>query len=573
VTRFIGTPLRGIEFSSVSDEAISARINGDGNPRIRIDAGGRITWSSGSATGDTKLYRSDIGTLFTDGILSASGGLVTLTTSGSPTVSMPNGALAVDITNSILYFRANDVWNVVTAGAGGATDLDGLTDVIITAPEEFQGLSYDGTNWVNSHIPLVSYVRNAEATTITTGTCVYLFGATGDHATIKRADNSSDTTSSKTIGVAGANITASNNGPIVTRGYVDGINLSTGYSPGDILWLGKNGAFTKTKPSAPDHLVFIGVVVRATNNGIIYVATQNGYELDELHDVSISTKTDKDVLMWNASSSVWVNEQINLGTDTVGNYMSGVVAGTGLTVSHTPGEGSTASIGLNASLNDLSDVVTSSVSVNQVLKWDGSNWVNGTVSAGQAAIQISDTAPADPSPGDLWFDSINTITFIYYDNAWLDINATLADQPKVEDLADVGFLSAPADKEVLVFDGTGDQWIKRLLELSELSDVSISSPTNGDFLRWNGTSWINDAVNLSTDTVGNYVQSLVAGTGITITNNSGEGTTPTVAIGQDVTTTSSVTFAKINVNGNASVSGDIYGRARDTEIRFLMEVS
>ena len=66
--------------------------------------------------------------------------------------------------------------------------------------------------------------------------------------------------------------------------------------------------------------------------------------------------------------------------------------------------------------------------------------------------------------------------------------------------------------------------------LNALGDVTITSAADGDFLRWNGTAWINDAVNLSTDTVGSYVASLVAGTGVTLTNNSGEGATPTVAV-------------------------------------------
>ena len=66
--------------------------------------------------------------------------------------------------------------------------------------------------------------------------------------------------------------------------------------------------------------------------------------------------------------------------------------------------------------------------------------------------------------------------------------------------------------------------------LGGLQDVIITSAADGDFLRWNGTAWINDAVNLSTDTVGSYVQSLVAGSAITITNNSGEAATPTIAV-------------------------------------------
>jgi hypothetical protein len=91
--------------------------------------------------------------------------------------------------------------------------------------------------------------------------------------------------------------------------------------------------------------------------------------------------------------------------------------------------------------------------------------------------------------------------------------------------------------------------------LDALSDVTITSATNGDFLRWNGSAWINDAVNLSTDTVGSYVESLVAGTGVTVTNNSGEGAAPTIAIGQDVASSATPTFAGLNLNGSIVFEG------------------
>ena len=70
-------------------------------------------------------------------------------------------------------------------------------------------------------------------------------------------------------------------------------------------------------------------------------------------------------------------------------------------------------------------------------------------------------------------------------------------------------------------------------------------------------------ITLSTQTTGNYVASLVEGTGVTITNNSGEGATPTIAIGQAVATTSEVQFAKVGVGGahdatyELKVTGDI----------------
>lgn len=66
-----------------------------------------------------------------------------------------------------------------------------------------------------------------------------------------------------------------------------------------------------------------------------------------------------------------------------------------------------------------------------------------------------------------------------------------------------------------------------------------------------------NSVALGTDTTGNYVASLVAGTGVTLANNTGEGATPTISIGQAVGTTSNVTFNNLVVSGNLTVSGSV----------------
>lgn len=84
--------------------------------------------------------------------------------------------------------------------------------------------------------------------------------------------------------------------------------------------------------------------------------------------------------------------------------------------------------------------------------------------------------------------------------------------------------------------------------LDDLTDVTAPSPTSGDFLKYNGTAWVNDPINLSTDTTGSYVASLVAGTGVTLSNNSGEGATPTIAIGQSVGTTDFVSFGAVTTD-------------------------
>lgn len=385
-----------------------------------------------------------------------------------------------------------------TVSGTAVTTIDDLGDVVVTNPEEFQGLAYNGTNWVNGFQPVVSYVRNAESTTLTTGTVVYLFGATGDHATVKRADYNAESTSSKTVGVVGASITASNNGPIVTRGYVDGIDLSTGYASGDVLWLGENGAFTKTKPTAPDHLVYIGVVVRATNNGIIYVATQNGYELDELHDVSIVNKTAGDFLKYNGS--LWVNDAIDLGTDTTGSYVASLVAGTGITLSNNSGEGATPTITVDTSVIAALDSPTLT---GTPLAPTAANTTNNT--------QIATTAYVKTVIGDLINSAPSTLDTLGEIATSLANNASLSSS-----LTSSIALKAP-----------------------------LASPT------FTGTVTLPDnTVALGTKTTGDYVASLVAGTGITLSNNSGEGATPTIAIGQSVATSATPTFASITTTGS-----------------------
>jgi len=147
VPRYV-SPLRGNDFYSPSDEAVSARVSGDTHARVRIDAGGRITWGTGSGTGDTKLYRTESNSLLTDGIFSASGGVVTLTTSGSPTVSMADGAIAIDSTNNVFYYRSSGEWRQVVAGGGSATIEISDTPPVAPDPGDLWFDSTDATTYI-----------------------------------------------------------------------------------------------------------------------------------------------------------------------------------------------------------------------------------------------------------------------------------------------------------------------------------------------------------------------------------------------------------------------------------------
>lgn len=146
MARFVGAPLRGVEFANVGDEAVSARIAGDSVARIRIDAGGRLTWSGGNATGDVVLYRSAVDTLKTDDTLYAANGIVTLTTNGVPDQNLPDGAMAIDVSDDRLYLRSGGVW--VKAGSASV-------ELATTAPTENVS---DGDMWFDTDDGIL-YVR------------------------------------------------------------------------------------------------------------------------------------------------------------------------------------------------------------------------------------------------------------------------------------------------------------------------------------------------------------------------------------------------------------------------------
>ena len=156
---------------------------------------------------------------------------------------------------------------------------------------------------------LFAYVVNADSVTINKGEAVYLFGASGNKASVKRANNTSDATSAKTLGLAAENIGVNQKGFVICQGVLDGLNTGA-YNDGDILYVGATaGALTNVKPYAPNHLVYIGVVERANNgNGQIYVRVQNGYELDEIHDVDLvsTPPVNNDILTYvTGSPNLW----------------------------------------------------------------------------------------------------------------------------------------------------------------------------------------------------------------------------------------------------------------------------
>jgi hypothetical protein len=154
--------------------------------------------------------------------------------------------------------------------------------------------------------------RNSTGSTLTKGTVVYINGVSGNTALLAKALATQDSTSAQTLGVVEFDIANNATGIVVLVGLVGNLDTSS-YTEGVQLYLSGTtaGAFTSAKTLAPTHLVYVGIVTRAhPTQGTIEVKVQNGYELDEIHDVQISSPANKDILYHDTATSLWKHASI-----------------------------------------------------------------------------------------------------------------------------------------------------------------------------------------------------------------------------------------------------------------------
>lgn len=174
---------------------------------------------------------------------------------------------------------------------------------------------------------LITEVYNNTGATLTKGTIVYINGGQGNLPTITKANASADATSAQTFGWVRNDITNNNNGYVIVAGKLSDLNTN-GLGTGTQLYLSgtTSGAYTITKPQAPIHLVYVGVVVRDhPTQGVIEVKIQNGYEVDELHDVQIASIANNQVLQYESSTQLWKNKSLttaSVAASTDKNYVT-----------------------------------------------------------------------------------------------------------------------------------------------------------------------------------------------------------------------------------------------------------
>lgn len=148
---------------------------------------------------------------------------------------------------------------------------------------------------------------------------VKIVGATGQRLSVALAQANTDLNSADTIGIVTETILKNQEGFICTSGQVHEINTTGSlqgetWADGDILFLSPTvaGKITNIAPVAPQHRVIVGFVEYAhAIHGKIYVKVDNGYELNELHDVTYpTTPANNEVLTYNLANTRWENKTV-----------------------------------------------------------------------------------------------------------------------------------------------------------------------------------------------------------------------------------------------------------------------
>ena len=148
------------------------------------------------------------------------------------------------------------------------------------------------------------------------------------------ADNSAASTM-PAVGILIEQIADEAEGDAVAFGRASGFSTS-GYTEGDPIWVGTNGGFTGTKPTGTALIQRVGQIIKVhPSNGSIEVfgagrtndvpnipqdqlwlgnsngvATATSHTVENISNVTTSTKTDGQALVWDATNNYWKNGDV-----------------------------------------------------------------------------------------------------------------------------------------------------------------------------------------------------------------------------------------------------------------------
>ena len=227
--------------------------------------------------------------------------LASLSVAGSASVDNITFDQTPEIAGGVGVMRWNNTDGTVDLGLKGG-------NVTLQLGQEFLArvVNKTGSNLLESQYKVVRIRIASEG------------GAQGQRLAVVLAQGDNDPDSTTTLGVVTENIDNNQEGFITIMGQVRNINTTGSlqgetWVDGDVLYLSPTiaGGLTKVKPQAPQHSVTVAYVEYAhQNNGKLFVKVDNGYELNELHDVAINGVPTGQFLKRNSENTLWVNSSI-----------------------------------------------------------------------------------------------------------------------------------------------------------------------------------------------------------------------------------------------------------------------
>ena len=167
------------------------------------------------------------------------------------------------------------------------------------------------------------------------------------------------------------------------------------------------------------------ISISETGDTITIASTASGSVTEAFKTISVSGQSDvvadsaTDTLTLAAGSNVTITTTAGSDTITFASTDTNTTysAGTGISLSGT-------TFALNAAIEDLTNVSSSSPSSGQVLKWDGSQWAPGTDSAGAGASNSFETIAIAGQTSVVADSATDTLTLVAGDNITLTTNAS-----------------------------------------------------------------------------------------------------------------------------------------------------
>jgi hypothetical protein len=214
------------------------------------------------------------------------------------------------------------------------------------------------------------YYRVKASSTITNGQVVMKTGAVGNSGALTAAPATGllATETDHVLGLATQDISTGSFGYITYFGVVRGVNTTGGaesWVDGQVLYYNPavTGGMTKNKPSIPNAIVIIGIVINAASNGSIFVRPVYGSVLGGTDgNVSFTSLTNGDVIVYqDGGNGYWKNAtQASLsvgyatsagsaGSATTATTATNLAAGAAGSLPYQTGAGATTFLGLGTS--------------------------------------------------------------------------------------------------------------------------------------------------------------------------------------------------------------------------------